>query len=91
MSVISPVALRRPAVKAYCELDDWTFDPRYTDGKCPICGWTPENSPVAPLWLTWFRRVEWDLVGLFALFVLLTFIGVLVAYAAGLRLPLPHH
>ncbi|TMD10525.1 MAG: hypothetical protein E6J02_00820 [Chloroflexi bacterium] len=93
MSALSHIVLRRTArsSRAYCELDRWSFDPRYTDGVCPICGWAPAGAAAAPRWLRWFRRVEWDLVGLFALFVALTFVGVLVAYAAGIRLPIHQH
>jgi hypothetical protein len=81
------------AVRAHCELDDWWFDPRYTDGKCPICGWQPEGAPAAPLWLAAARRFEWELTGLVLLLVVLVVLGVAVAAAAGYRLPQlnPHH
>ncbi len=54
---------RRPA-RAFCELDGWSFDPRYTEGRCPICGWVAPGAPEAPLWLTLARRFEWELAGL---------------------------
>jgi hypothetical protein len=88
------IALRRAhrgsaGVSQFCELDRWSFDPRYTDGRCPICGWQPEGAPKAPAWLTLGRRVEWELVGLVALLVVLVVLGVVVARAAGIAVPLP--
>ena len=68
---------------AYCELDDWRFDPRYTQGRCPICGWAPEGARDAPLWMRLARRVDWDLLGLFLFADLLVAVGLIVAVAAG--------
>jgi hypothetical protein len=88
------IALRRmrvgsPRVRSYCELDRWSFDPRYTDGRCPICGWQPAGAPVAPRWLILARRAEWELLGLLALLIVLVVLGVVVAHAAGITLPGP--
>ena len=88
------IALRRArtgesAKRFYCELDRWSFDPRYTDGRCPICGWQPDGAPAAPAWLRVARRVEWELLGLFALLVVLIVLGLVVARAAGIALPVP--
>jgi len=69
---------------AYCELDKWRFDPRYTQGTCPICGWAPEGAPKAPRWLTLANRVDWELLGLFLLADALIVLGLVVAHAAGL-------
>jgi hypothetical protein len=71
-------------VRAYCEADRWSFDPRYTQGRCPICGWEPENAPNAPDWLALANRVDWDIVGLFLLADVLVLLGLIVANAAGL-------
>lgn len=78
---------RSPATKAYCELDDWTFDPRYTEGRCPICGWVAPNAPTAPMWLTLARRFEWEIGGLAVLLAVLVLIAVGVMHAAGYKLP----
>ncbi len=75
---------------AYCETDNWRFDPRYTQGKCPICGWAPEGAPTAPRWLRLANRMDWEMFGLFMFFDLLVLLGLVVANAAGL-LPAPHH
>jgi len=75
-------------VRAYCELDQWSFDPRYTEGRCPICGWEPPGAPKAPAWLMLARKFEWELTGLVLLLVVLVILGVLVARAAGYRLPM---
>jgi hypothetical protein len=85
VSIIS-LPIRRGPRLSYCELDGWNFDPRYTEGACPICGWKPEGAAAAPRWLALSRKVEWDLVGLFVLFVALTFLAVIVAHAAHLHL-----
>ncbi|HLJ21291.1 MAG TPA: hypothetical protein VKU84_13885 [Stellaceae bacterium] len=76
---------RRPAPRAFfCERDEWSFDPRYTCGRCPICGWAPASAPAAPRWLELANRVDWELFGLFALADLLVVLGLIVAEAAGL-------
>ena len=69
---------------AHCELDNWKFDPRYTQGRCPICGWAPEGARAYPVWMELTWRVDWDLLGLFLLADLLILLGVVVARASGL-------
>jgi len=68
----------------YCETDKWNFDPRYTQGKCPICGWAPEGVPSAPRWLKLANRMDWEMFGLFMFFDLLVLLALIVAHAAGL-------
>jgi hypothetical protein len=82
----SPVV--RVSGKVHCDLDDWDFDPRYTSGECPICGWRPPEGTVAeqPKWLTWLDRVQWDFVGLIGLAALLLVLGFLVGSAAGWKM-----
>jgi hypothetical protein len=82
-----PHAQKRPA-KVFCTTDQWSFDPRYTQGRCPICGWAPEGAPTAPDWLALVNRFDWDLLGLFLLADVLVILGLIVANAAGL---LPAH
>ena len=74
---------RAPA-SAYCEVDRFEFDPRYTLGKCPICGWAPDGAPAYPSWMRLARRIDWELFGLFLLADLLLILGLVVAGAAGL-------
>jgi hypothetical protein len=74
----------RPAARAYCELDKWAFDPRYTQGRCPICGWVPDGARAYPAWMALARRVDWDLLALFLFADLLVLLGLVVARAAGL-------
>jgi hypothetical protein len=76
--------------RAYCELDHWAFDPRYTDGRCPICGWAPAGAPTAPAWLMVARKVDWQLLGLLALAIILVLLGLVVAQAAGFHAPASH-
>ena len=78
---------KRRGAKAFCELDSWSFDPRYTEGRCPICGWVAPGAPDAPLWLTLARRFEWELAGLVALMAVLALIAVGVMHNAGYRIP----
>jgi hypothetical protein len=75
---------RPAAARAYCELDRWSFDPRYTQGRCPICGWAPEGAPNYPRWLLLANRIDWELFGLLMLVDVLVVIGLVVARAAGL-------
>lgn len=77
------IALRRQ-VRAYCEADRWSFDPRYTQGRCPICGWEPAGVPSAPAWMALANRLDWEMLGLFFLVDLLVLLGLIVAHAAGL-------
>ena len=81
---------RRPAThRAFCELDGWSFDPRYTEGRCPICGWVAPGAPDAPLWLLLARRFEWEMAGLLMLLAILVVIALAVVHAAGYRVPWP--
>jgi hypothetical protein len=79
----------RRSGRAYCEADGWSFDPRYTQGRCPICGWQPEGAPDAPGWLALVKRLDWEILGLFLLVDVLFLLGLVVANAAGL-LPAGH-
>ena len=79
---------RRRGTRAHCEIDNWTFDPRYTQGRCPICGWAPEGAAAAPRWLALVNRLDWDMLGLFLLADVLVLLGLIVAHAAGI---LPTH
>jgi hypothetical protein len=78
-------------VRAFCEADRWVFDPRYTQGCCPICGWAPAGVPTAPRWLRIANRIDWELFGLFALADVLIVLGLVVAHAAGLLPASGHH
>lgn len=77
------IALRRARL-AYCETDKWRFDPRYTQGRCPICGWEPAGAPKAPAWLAFLNRLDWELLGLLMLLDVLVLFGLIVAHGAGL-------
>jgi hypothetical protein len=71
----------------YCSLDDWYFDPRFTEGKCPICGWAPDNAvAVRPEWEATLRRLPWDYIFLGVLFVGLVVLGIIVGIQANLSL-----
>jgi hypothetical protein len=82
--VIALPRLKRSAARAYCELDKWAFDPRYTQGRCPICGWAPEGARAMPAWMVVAQRIDWELFGLLLLADLLFFLGLVVARGAGL-------
>lgn len=34
-----PLGRRGREPQAVCPVDDWAFTPRYTEGRCPLCGW----------------------------------------------------
>ena len=68
-----------PGEKAHCPIDDWDFEPRFTDGRCPLCGWRPPGPPVtAPrvARIDWF----WPMVALLAVVSVVMGVLVLVAY-----------
>jgi len=77
-------ARRHRSATAYCEVDQWRFDPRYTQGRCPICGWKPDSAANAPRWLAIANRLDWEMLGLFLLADVLVLLGLIVATAAGL-------
>ena len=77
------LASNRPA-RVRCDADGWSFDPRYTQRRCPICGWTPEGAPDAPRWLALANRLDWQMIGLWALADILVLLGLIVAHGAGL-------
>ena len=87
ISLLRLPGLRRQPSRYFCELDGWGFDARYTNGRCPICGWAPPGAPTAPGWLTVGRRIDWQLFGLLALAVMLLLAGLVVAQAAGFTPP----
>lgn len=66
-----------------CEADAWSFDPRYTQGRCPICGWAPEGAPKAPRWLALVNRMDWQMIALVFLADGLVLLGLIVASATG--------
>lgn len=76
----------KPA-RAYCEKDKWLFDPRYTQGRCPICGWEPQGVAKVPAWLAIANRLDWQMLGLLLFADVLVLLGLMVANAAGL---IPH-
>lgn len=86
---VPSAAARGQRYAVRCDADRWEFDPRYTDGRCPICGHLVEIAPAAPRWLLVSRRVPWDLVFLAVLMVAFSIAGYEAARAAGM-LP-PHH
>ena len=85
--MISLLRLRRSSratTSAYCELDRFEFDPRYTLGRCPICEWAPQGAPAYPNWMRLVRRIDWELFGLLLLADVLLILGLVVARAGGL-------
>jgi hypothetical protein len=77
-------ARRTSRDRAYCQSDHWAFDPRYTGGRCPLCGWVAPEAQTAPALIAALRRLEWDITGLFLLVIGAIVVGGLVAHAAGL-------
>ena len=78
---------RKKPPRAFCEVDGWSFDPRYTEGKCPICGWVAPGAPEAPWWMIVARRFEWEMASLVVLLAILALAGMAVVHAAGYRVP----
>lgn len=73
--------------KIHCDLDDWDFDPRYTGGACPICGWTPPGAIRGKTALmSRLERIPLDYIALGLLGFVLVVLGVMVLIAAGVSL-----
>ena len=68
---------RAPEARATCPNDGWTFAPRYTDGRCPLCGWESDVDVTPPP----FAQVDWFWPALIALGVVSVLMGVLVVLA----------
>ena len=73
-----------PRFTVRCDADRWEFDPRYTEGRCPICGSAIDIAPAAPRWLLLSRRVPWDMVFLFALLLAMVVLSFVVVRANGM-------
>jgi hypothetical protein len=82
---MSAVAARTRKTTLHCPNDDWDFDPRYTDGVCPICGWGPGKAP-APAWLARVQALPWDYILLTVFAILLIAVGVWVGLAGNINL-----
>ncbi len=82
---MSVMAARTGKTTLHCPNDDWDFDPRYTDGVCPICGWGPGKRPTAA-WLARVEALPWDYITLAIFAVVLIVVGVLVGMAANVNI-----
>jgi hypothetical protein len=71
--------VRRAAdVQAICPVDSWPFRPRYTEGRCPLCGW---EAPGAVVRLPLSRRLDsfsWMALSLIGLSVLMLILVVVL-------------
>lgn len=64
--------------QAICPVDSWAFTPLYTDGVCPLCGWTPEGYTYAAPPLTPYERY-WGAMGGIAALSTVMCVAVIVA------------
>ena len=51
--------------RAICPVDNLEFTPLYTDGHCPLCGWTPDGYHLARPPLSHYDRF-WGALGAIA-------------------------
>jgi hypothetical protein len=68
--------------RAICPVDSWAFTPLYSNGRCPLCGWTPEGYEYAPPLLAPYERYWGALGGMVATSVVMCIV-VVIAYARG--------
>jgi len=68
--------------QAICPVDTRAFTPLYTDGACPLCGWTPEGYVHGTPLLTPYDRY-WGALGAIAAVSVVMAVVVLVAFARG--------
>ena len=78
-------AVRRAKTTLHCPGDDWDFDPRYTEGVCPICGWGP-GKPAEEAWLVQLRALPWDYIALAVFAIVLVIVGVIVGIAGNVNI-----
>lgn len=64
--------------KTVCPNDGWAFDPRYTEGSCPLCAWRPPVPAIRPPLVT---RIDWFWPALAALVVVSILMATLVIHA----------
>ena len=64
---------RRGEAQAVCPVDDWTFTPRYTDGRCPLCGWEAPTTGEATV-----GGGDWFWAGMLILLTVSVAMGILV-------------
>lgn len=81
----TPAAPAQTKRTLHCAVDNWDFDPRFTDGVCPICGWGPGPKPPTSFEVL-IRQVPWDYVLLAFLAIVLVVIGVIVGRAANVNI-----
>ena len=80
VKAVEPQATRR----VHCDVDDWDFDPLYTDGACPICGWRPAGTEsVKPRWMERMDVVLWDIVAVGVLGIGLIALAYVVIHNVG--------
>lgn len=83
---MSAVAARRPGkTTLHCPNDDWNFDPRYTEGVCPICGWGP-GKQAPPTWVVRVESLPWDYIALGVFAIVLVVVAVMVGVAANINI-----
>ncbi len=68
---------RTPDERVTCPNDGWSFAPRYTDGRCPLCGWRSRVDASPPR----FAQIDWFWPTMIALGVVSIVMGVLVVLA----------
>lgn len=73
MSVIERV----PDERVTCPNDGWSFAPRYTDGRCPLCGWAADVDVTPPR----FAQIDWFWPAMAAMGVVSVLMGILVVLA----------
>jgi hypothetical protein len=82
---MSVIAARPSKTTLHCPNDNWDFDPRYTEGVCPICGWGPGRRP-QPAWVVRVETLPWDYIALGVFALLLLVVGVLVGTSANINI-----
>jgi hypothetical protein len=82
---VSAIAAGRGKTTLHCPTDDWDFDPRYTDGACPICGWGPGKKP-DPAWVARLEALPWDYIALAVFAIVLVVVAVIVGIAGNINI-----
>lgn len=71
--------MKGATITCHCEFDDWEFSPRYTDGACPLCGWSPAGVTLEP---SLIERIDWFMVMVVVVVLTSIVMGILVVHAS---------
>ena len=65
--------------RAICPVDSLVFSPHYSNGSCPLCGWTPDGYVYSPPPLAPYDRYWGAMAGIAAVSVVMCVLVVIAS------------